>query len=98
MAEVRCNLVVLYTTRVEECVAFYAGLGLEFAREKHTDNGREHYAAQLADGGVLEVYPATAAQVTGALRLGFVVDNAVLPPGRHLLRDPDGRAVDVLSG
>ncbi|NUU20464.1 MAG: VOC family protein [Streptomycetaceae bacterium] len=97
-AAVRVTLIVLYSTRVEACREFYGRLGLDFVRERHGEAGYEHYAAPLADGGVFEIYPATPARVTGAVRLGLAVGPAVLPPGRHVLRDPDGRVVDVVSG
>ncbi|TMR96159.1 VOC family protein [Nonomuraea basaltis] len=91
----RANLLVIYTARIEECRAFYASLGLDFRAEQHRD-GPTHYAATLGDGLVVEFYPATGCGETGALRLGFEV--AALPdhpPGRRVLRDPDGRAVEV---
>lgn len=75
-----------------ECREFYARLGLTFARERHGD-GPEHYAATLADGLVLELYPGTPERTTGALRLGFLVDPGGVTEGVH--RDPDGRAVEV---
>ncbi len=90
------HLLVIHTTRVAACVDFYTGLGLEFTRERHGE-GPEHHAAVLADGGVFEIYPATPARVTGAVRLGFTVHGGALPPGRHVVRDPDGRNVDVRS-
>ncbi|MDI2127473.1 VOC family protein [Yinghuangia seranimata] len=89
------TLVVLYSTRLEACREFYAGLGLVFARERH-GTGPVHYAAVLEDGCVLELYPATTVRETGALRLGLGVESGPLPPGRHVLRDPDGRTVEVL--
>lgn len=95
MPGARVHSIVLYTTRVEACRDFYAGLGLEFTRERHGEKGLEHYAAALDGGGVFEIYPATPARVTGALRIGLYVDGTAPPPGRRVLRDPDGRAVDV---
>ncbi|MDX3512630.1 hypothetical protein PV755_27525 [Streptomyces caniscabiei] len=48
---------------------------------------------------MLELYPARPDRRTDALRLGLAVDGAravpPLPPGRHLLTDPDGRTVEV---
>jgi catechol 2,3-dioxygenase-like lactoylglutathione lyase family enzyme len=100
--QVRMNLLVLYTARLEECRAFYGELGLEFMAEQHGD-GPEHYAAVLADGTVIELYPARAGRETGdALRLGLIIDSAkagALPaPGRQTLTDPDGRTVALTSG
>ncbi|APC36435.1 metal-dependent phosphohydrolase [Nocardiopsis dassonvillei] len=94
----RGTLLVLHTGRVEECRAFYTGLGLRFVRERH-GSGPEHHAAELDGGAVVEIYPATAERSTGAARLGFTVrgDRAVPPlePGRRVLTDPDGRKVDL---
>lgn len=93
----RLSLLVLYTEHLEECRAFYSTLGLSFAEEKHGD-GPEHYAAVLADGTVIELYPVLSAP-TGPVRLGLEVDGRratpPLAPGRHVVTDPDGRKVDV---
>ncbi|MFI5532215.1 VOC family protein [Kitasatospora sp. NPDC051853] len=91
------GLLVVYTARLTECVDFYRGLGLRFVAERH-GTGPEHYAAELADGTVLELYPARTGRETGALRLGLSVDGA---NGVRLVTDPDGRTVEVrgpLSG
>ncbi|WP_328816982.1 VOC family protein [Nonomuraea cypriaca] len=86
---------MIYTTKMEECRAFYASLGLEFRAERHGD-GPPHYAAVLGDGFVVEIYPAAGGRETGALRLGFEVTGLPdHPPGRQVLLDPDGRAVEV---
>ncbi|KOU40293.1 guanosine polyphosphate pyrophosphohydrolase [Streptomyces sp. WM6373] len=89
------DLLVIHTTRLEECRAFYAGLGLDLVPEKH-GTGPDHYAATFADGGVLELYPATRRPETGYLRLGLTAptrDAEGRTPGRHNLTDPDGRTV-----
>jgi catechol 2,3-dioxygenase-like lactoylglutathione lyase family enzyme len=97
---IRMTLLVLYTSRLEECRAFYAGLGLDFAAEQH-GQGPRHYAAVLADGTVLELYPARPGRRTEALRLGLAVAAAAADPpfrpGRHQVTDPDGRVVEVLA-
>ncbi|MBO2457469.1 glyoxalase/bleomycin resistance/dioxygenase family protein [Actinomadura violacea] len=92
----RSMLIVIYTSRLEECRAFYAGLGLLLRPERH-GSGPDHFAAVLEDGMVLELYPAGAREPTGRLRLGFAADAAAcgLEPGRRVLHDPDGRAVEV---
>ncbi|MFB4300980.1 glyoxalase/bleomycin resistance/dioxygenase family protein [Actinomadura sp. NTSP31] len=91
----RSALTVIYTTRLEECRAFYAGLGLHLHPERH-GSGPAHYAAVLDEGVVFELYPAGAGEPTGRLRLGFTTRTApTLEPGRHVLQDPDGRAVEV---
>ncbi|MFE2854858.1 VOC family protein [Streptomyces lavendulae] len=89
------DLLVIYTTRLEACRDFYGGLGLDLVRERH-GNGPDHYAVTLADGGVLELYPATRRPETGYLRLGLTAPAGGPParePGRHTLTDPDGRTV-----
>ncbi|GAA3102579.1 glyoxalase/bleomycin resistance/dioxygenase family protein [Streptosporangium carneum] len=96
----RPTLLVIYTPALEACRAFYGSLGLDFRPERH-GTGPEHYAAVLGDGTVFEIYPSTARRTTGALRLGFAVDpgfsldGTALPPGGHLLHDPDGRTVEI---
>jgi catechol 2,3-dioxygenase-like lactoylglutathione lyase family enzyme len=96
MADV--TLIVIYTTRLEECRRFYAGLGLDLVPEQH-GAGPAHFAAELGGGLVLELYPARPGRETGALRLGLSTTTArgspVRAPGRHLLTDPDGRTVDL---
>jgi catechol 2,3-dioxygenase-like lactoylglutathione lyase family enzyme len=95
---IRVTLLVLYTSQLEECRAFYAGLGLDFVAEQH-GQGPRHHAAVLADGTVLELYPARPGRLTGALRLGLAVDGAAADPpldaGHHQLIDPDGRVVEI---
>ncbi|MFI0444182.1 VOC family protein [Actinomadura sp. 6N118] len=92
----RVALIVIYTARLEECRAFYTDLGLPLALERH-GQGPEHYAAELDDGTVVELYPAGPRGETGRLRLGFTtVAAAGLEPGRHLLEDPDGRTVELV--
>ncbi|MEU6296235.1 VOC family protein [Streptomyces erythrochromogenes] len=89
------DLLVIYTARLEECRGFYAGLGFDLVPEQH-GNGPEHYAAVFADGGVLELYPATRRPETGYVRLGLTAPSRGAgdrPAGRHTLTDPDGRTV-----
>ncbi|MEU6215830.1 VOC family protein [Streptomyces sp. NPDC047023] len=89
------DLLVIYTTRLDECRDFYAGLGLDLVPERH-GSGPDHYAATLPDGGVVELYPATRRPATGYLRLGLTAPAAVPAvgePGLHTLTDPDGRTV-----
>ncbi|MFF7655265.1 VOC family protein [Streptomyces sp. NPDC007983] len=94
----RITLLVLYTDHLEESRAFYTGLGLSFVREQH-GRGPIHYSATLPDGTVIELYPATAKRPVSRVRLGFSVEGrAVTPPlapGRHVVEDPDGRAVEL---
>lgn len=88
------SLLVIYTERLDACREFYDALGLPLVREQH-GNGPVHYAAEFPNGFVLELYPARSGQATGRLRLGFTLADSELPPGEHLLTDPDGRTVAV---
>lgn len=94
--EVRCpSLLVIYTERLVECRAFYTELGLEFVREQH-GSGPVHYAARLAGGTVLELYPTSGDVATGRLRLGVDVPaREGREPGRTRVVDPDGRTVEL---
>ncbi|RMI28859.1 VOC family protein [Nocardia stercoris] len=96
----KVNLIVIYTPRLEQCHRFYTDLGLPLTLERH-GRGPEHFAAELADGSVFELYPARPDRTTGDLRLGLTIDgSAAKPPlatGRHLLTDPDGRTIEVLA-
>lgn len=97
MTEVRVGLLVVYSEQVEACRDFYASLGLDLVREQH-GCGPVHYAAELAGGLVLEIYPASAERSTGRVRLGLVVpSSSQLPDGEHELTDPDGRTIVVTA-
>ncbi|MGP3977075.1 VOC family protein [Streptomyces sp. 8N114] len=97
-AGARIALVVLYTEHLQESRRFYGGLGLTFVEERH-GQGPLHYAATLPDGTVFELYPATERRPVSSVRLGFdVVGRRMSPPltpGRHVVDDPDGRAVEL---
>jgi catechol 2,3-dioxygenase-like lactoylglutathione lyase family enzyme len=94
----RSSMLVVYTTRLEDCREFYTGLGLEFRPEKH-GSGPCHFAAVLEDGCVFELYPASAGNTTGKLRMGFDLagpqSDPPLEPGTHVRHDPDGRVVEL---
>jgi len=94
-------LLVVYTDHLEEAHRFYCGLGLAFVREQH-GAGPVHYACTLPDGTVLELFPAGEGRPVSRVRLGFHVAGREmtppLPPGRHVVRDPDGRAVELYAG
>ncbi len=96
--QVQISLLVLYCSDLPSCHDFYRNLGLAFERERH-GAGPEHYAAVLAGGAVLELYPAGSGGATGRTRVGLTVSQGSLriplDPGDHVLRDPDGRAVDL---
>lgn len=97
-ARPQISLLVLYCSDLPLCHDFYQKLGLTFKRERH-DAGPEHYASVLESGAVFELYPAGSGVATGRTRVGLIVSKASLqiplPPGCHVLRDPDGRVVDL---
>lgn len=94
-ARARISLLVLYTEQLDACRSFYAGLGLPLVQEQH-GAGPVHYAAELGDGLVIEIYPGKPDRTTGRLRLGLTVPATdQLSPGDHKLTDPDGRVVIV---
>ena len=72
------ELVVLRCGDVGRSRAFYEALGLRFVAEQHA-TGPAHLAAALADGVVVELYPAEGEPTApergsvGDVRLGFVV-------------------------
>ncbi|QLH26701.1 glyoxalase/bleomycin resistance/dioxygenase family protein [Streptomyces sp. Rer75] len=91
---------VLYTDHLEESREFYTALGLPFVREQH-GSGPVHYSTTLPDGMVIELYPATAKRPASSARLGFTVDGQTLTPplasGRHVVKDPDGRMIELYA-
>ncbi|MEV6601998.1 hypothetical protein AB0M36_34870 [Actinoplanes sp. NPDC051346] len=97
----RITLLVLYCQDLHANREFYAGLGLRLEPEQHGD-GPRHWAAELPDGTVFELYPASERRPPSSLRLGLAVTAGRTDPpldlGRHLLRDPDGRTVEVHAG
>lgn len=106
----KVNLLVLRTSRMEDMRSFYTALGERFEREQH-GKGPEHYAAKLGDEFVLELYPCVDGAIPdSALRLGVTVESIVVALGLigqsvvprqtdrglcALVRDPDGRAVEL---
>jgi lactoylglutathione lyase len=73
---VRLNLLTLRAADLRATARFYEVLGFAFAEERH-GVGPEHLAS-ISDGAhswTLELYPATCAVDTQALRLGFEVAN-----------------------
>ena len=108
----KLNLLVLRTNKLEDTRTFYSALGARFDNERH-GNGPEHYAATLGDDFVLELYPCVdGATPDAGLRLGIMVDNidlalrsigqSVAPRQtqwglRALVRDPDGRTVELVE-
>jgi hypothetical protein len=76
----------------------HCGRAVDFTNEQH-GGGPEHWAAVLAGGTILELYPGAPDRRTGQVRIGFAVraDTAGLMPGRHLVQDPEGRTVEITA-
>lgn len=73
MNPIALNLVVLRSADIACAEAFYSCLGLQFSRHRH-GSGPEHLAAELAGGGVFEIYPlASDGASTAGARIGFRV-------------------------
>ena len=69
------SLVLIRSTDPEKLAAFYAHLGMSFAKHRH-GSGPEHFSAELGSGGVFEIYPRKAEdKATSATRIGFCVDS-----------------------
>lgn len=67
------NLLVIKVQDMTKLVDFYSLLDLEFIEEQH-GKGPVHFAAEMKDGSVFEIYPAdTAEKTTQNVRLGFAV-------------------------
>lgn len=101
----RMSLIVLYCSSIEESRRFYATLGLDLVREQH-GAGPVHYAAELPDGLVLELYPAPAGGPVTRVRLGFAVPDPAPVMERlraarftvkrsNLVVDPDGNRLEI---
>lgn len=70
---VRCNLVVIRSSQIEQAASFYRALGLHFTKHRH-GNGPEHFASEL-DNQTFEIYPlADDATPTTETRIGFAVN------------------------
>jgi hypothetical protein len=86
--EMKINLLVLRTSRLEDLRRFYSDLGAKFQSEKH-GNGPEHYAATISDDFVLELYPILDGAIPdNGLRLGLKVDDI-----EKILRSLSGHSV-----
>jgi len=71
---VRCNLLVIRSSQVEQATFFYEALGLHFTKHRH-GNGPEHYASE-SDNQTFEIYPlADNATPTTETRIGFAVNH-----------------------
>ncbi len=104
------DLLVLRTDRMEECLSFYSALGLVFAAERH-GRGPLHYSGRAGSLVLELYPCRPDGHSEAAVRLGFAVDDLscvlanVGGPGvnpeetewgpRAVVRDPDGRAVEL---
>jgi hypothetical protein len=103
MMPIALNLLVLKSPSPGELAGFYGKVGLACTRERHGD-GPEHFAAVLAHGGVIEIYPAA---VAGRTTFGLSVESPAdfrlkwLDAGGRagtqasVLIDPEGNVVIV---
>jgi lactoylglutathione lyase len=74
MSNVALNLVVLRSPDMARAAAFYTCLGLQFTQHQH-GSGPQHYAAELAGGGIFELYPTSDGLSTSGTRVGFRVSS-----------------------
>jgi len=104
------NLLVLKTDRMEECLSFYSALGLVFAAERH-GSGPIHYSGRTGGLVLELYPRRPDGHSEAAVRLGFAVDDlsgvlgnvggpSISPEEtewgrRAVVRDPDGRAVEL---
>jgi lactoylglutathione lyase len=72
MSNIALNLVVLRSSDIVRAAAFYSCIGLQFSQHCH-GSGPEHFAAELSDGGVFELYPIGNGASTLGTRVGFCV-------------------------
>jgi catechol 2,3-dioxygenase-like lactoylglutathione lyase family enzyme len=89
--------IALYTNDLPTSRKFYESIGFDFILQQH-DSGPEHLAAELANGGVLELYPPNKNHPDGHIRLDFAIPtNADLPRTTRpaTLDDPAGRTVAI---
>jgi len=78
------TLIVIYVSDLDVCQAFYEAFGLVFVREKHGE-GPEHISTRVANGCLLELYPAGSRPPTWPFRFGLAVPAAVF--AHHLSRE-----------
>lgn len=105
--EIELEYLVLRCRDLERTRLFYEALGLRFTAERH-GGGSEHWACEVG-GVVLELYPAKGGERAEPARLGLRVEELEsacdrlraagfsAPQREHgaVLRDPDGRAVEL---
>ncbi|WP_397570345.1 VOC family protein [Schlesneria sp. T3-172] len=94
MTLLKMKLIVIRSSDVLRCAAFYRQLGLEFTEHRH-GGGPLHFAAVLA-GVVFEIYPTKKSDdVDRTTRLGFVVPD--IHTSILALRSSDVKIVEVLE-
>src|SRR5688572_14131031 len=72
MSDISLNLIVVRSPDIARSVAFYSRIGLKFTQHRH-GSGPEHFSAELAGGGVFELYPLSGGAPSAATRIGFRV-------------------------
>jgi predicted enzyme related to lactoylglutathione lyase len=113
MSDVKLNLIVLKTPQLARLKEFYAALGISFAEEKHSE-GPLHLAGRVGEVVIelypLQDGEADSTTRLGfsvpdldtvLARLGAAVVSgpAVTAWGRRaVVKDPDGRKVEVVQG
>ena len=63
-ASVTVGAVVLFTERVEDCVAFYRTIGITLAEERHDEADPPHYACELG-GSHFAIFPSSPGAAAG---------------------------------
>jgi len=74
VAIAKLNLLVIRTRHIERLKNFCSALGIVFQAEQH-GTGPLHYAGNLSDELVLEIYPLADSEIDGTIRLGFLVED-----------------------
>ena len=107
------NLLVLKTHRLDELLKFYTAIGFRFSMERHGNGPTHYAAELGGAVFELYPLPEEVGQADRTTRLGFTVPDldaalralesagfvqGTTPPGnRAVLRDPDGRAVELVA-
>jgi lactoylglutathione lyase len=77
MSDITLSLIVLRAPDLTRSAAFYSRLGMQFSQHRH-GAGPEHFSAELAGGGVFELYPLNDGAPVVPARIGFRVPSVDL--------------------
>jgi catechol 2,3-dioxygenase-like lactoylglutathione lyase family enzyme len=77
MSDITLSLVVLRASDITRSAAFYTRLGMQLNQHRH-GAGPEHFSAELAGGGVFELYPLNDGAPVVHARIGFRVPSVDL--------------------